>query len=188
MKILNGYLNLKKGTVLTIGNFDGIHKGHQKILKKNVEISKKYNLNSAVITFDPHPNEFFKKNKSPFKLTNKNTKIKEIKKMGINYLIFIKFTKDFTKLSPEKFIKKIIDLNPQFIVVGYNFRFGYKRKGNVNLLQKFSEKYSYKLEVISRVLNKNKKVINSTLIRKKIKTGHYNNVKDMLGRYWLLEG
>ncbi len=188
MKILNGYLNLKKGTVLTIGNFDGIHKGHQKILKKNVEISKKYNLNSAVITFDPHPNEFFKKNKSPFKLTNKNTKIKEIKKMGINYLIFIKFTKDFTKLSPEKFIKKIIDLNPQFIVVGYNFRFGYKRKGNVNLLQKFSEKYSYKLEVISRVLNKNKKVINSTLIRKKIKTGHYNNVKDMLGRNWLLEG
>ena len=188
MKILDGYLSLKKGAVLTIGNFDGIHKGHQKIIKKNVEISKKNNLKSVVITFDPHPKEFFNKNKSSFKLTKKNTKIDEIKKLGVDYLIFKKFNKNFAKLSPEEFIKKISILNQKFIVVGYNFCFGYKRKGNVNLLKKLSKKYLYKLKVISRVLNKNKKIINSTLIRKKIKTGDYNKVKDMLGRNWLLEG
>tara|TARA_B100000029_G_scaffold501619_2_gene575421 strand:+ start:2488 stop:3402 length:915 start_codon:yes stop_codon:yes gene_type:complete len=188
MKILDGYLSLKKGAVLTIGNFDGIHKGHQKIIKKNVEISKKNNLKSVVITFDPHPKEFFNKNKSSFKLTKKNTKIDEIKKLGVDYLIFKKFNKNFAKLSPEEFIKKISILNQKFIVVGYNFCFGYKRKGNVNLLKKLSKKYLYKLKVISRVLNKNKKTINSTLIRKKIKTGDYNKVKDMLGRNWLLEG
>ena len=108
MKILNGYSKIKKNnTVLTIGNFDGVHRGHQKIIKQTVKLSKKKNLKSVVITFKPHPSVFLKKNYKPFKLTSEETKIEEIKKLGIDYLTFLKFDKNFNKLSPESFVKKV---------------------------------------------------------------------------------
>ena len=188
MKILNGYSKIKKNTVLTIGNFDGVHKGHQKIIKQAVKISKDNNLKSVVITFKPHPIEFFKKNHKPFKLTNDFIKIEEIKKLGVDYLIFIKFDKNLNKLLPENFIKKLIKFRPKFIVVGYNFYFGYRRKGDTNLLEKLADKYLYTLKVVKPVVSKNKKVFNSTFIRKKLETGQYDVVKEMLGRNWLVEG
>jgi len=188
MKVLNGYSKIRQNTVLTIGNFDGIHKGHQKIIKQVVELSKKNNLKSAVITFRPHPNDFFKKNSKPFKLLSDTTKIEEIKKLGVDYLIFMKFDKNLNKLSPEGFIKKLITFKPKFIVVGYNFYFGYRRKGNVDFLKKLAKKYLYTLKVVKPVVGRNKTVFNSTFIRKKLESGKYNIVKEMLGRNWLLEG
>ena len=175
MKILNGYSKIiKENTVITIGNFDGIHKGHQKILKNIVKISKKNNLKSVVITFKPHPNEYFKKNYKPFKLTNEKTKIEEIRKLGIDYLILINFNKSLNLLSPENFVKKIINFKPKFIVVGYNFHFGYKRQGDISLLKKLSKKYLYNLKVINPVIGKSKKIFNSTYIRKQLELGKYD--------------
>ena len=188
MKVLNGYSKIKKNTVLTIGNFDGVHKGHQKIIKQAVKISKKEKLKSAVITFKPHPIEFFKKDTKPFRLTNDQTKIEQIKKLGVDYLIFMKFDKKLNKFSPENFVKKLIKFKPKFIVVGYNFHFGYKRKGDINLLKELSYKYSYTLNVIQPVISKNKTVFNSTFIRRKLEAGKYDTVKEMLGRNWSLEG
>ena len=189
MKILNGYSTIKKqNTVLTIGNFDGVHKGHQKIIKQIVKLSKKKNLKSVVITFKPHPSVFLKKNYKPFKLTSEETKIEEIKKLGIDYLIFLKFDKNFNKLSPENFVKKLVNFRPKFIVVGYNFRFGYMRKGNIDFLKKLATKYLYTLKVVKSVVGRNKRVFNSTFIRKKLESGKYDIVKEMLGRNWLLEG
>ena len=188
MKVLNGYSKIRQNTVLTIGNFDGIHKGHQKIIKQVVELSKKNNLKSAVITFRPHPNDFFKKNSKPFKLLSDTTKIEEIKKLGVDYLIFMKFDKNLNKLSPEGFIKKLIIFKPKFIVVGYNFYFGYRRKGNIDFLKELATKYLYTLKVIKPVIGRNKRVFNSTFIRKKLESGKYDIVKEMLGRNWLLEG
>ena len=189
MKILNGYSKVrKKNTVLTIGNFDGVHKGHQEIIKQTVKLSKKNNLKSVVITFKPHPNDFFKKDLKPFKLTNEETKIEEIKKLGVDYLIFMKFDKNLNKLLPENFVRKLINFRPKFIVVGYNFHFGYRRKGDVHLLKKLSKKYLYTLKIIKPVIGKNKRIFNSTFIRKKLESGQYNIAKEMLGRNWLLEG
>ena len=188
MKILNGYSKIKKNTVLTIGNFDGVHKGHQKIIKQIVKISRKKNLKSAVITFKPHSNDFLKKNCKPFKLTSEETKIEEIKKLGIDYLIFLKFDKNFNKLPPENFVKKLVSFRPKFIVVGYNFRFGFKRKGDLHLLKKLSKKYLYTLKIIKPVINSNKITFNSTFIRKNLELGKYDIAKKMLGRNWLLEG
>ena len=169
MKILNGYSIIKKqNTVLTIGNFDGVHRGHQKIIKQIVKLSKKKNLKSVVITFKPHPSVFLKKNYKPFKLTSEETKIEEIKKLGIDYLIFLKFDKNFNKLSPENFVKKLVNFRPKFIVVGYNFRFGFKRKGDVHLLKKLSRKYLYTLKIIKPVISSNKITFNSTFIRKNL--------------------
>ena len=188
MKILNGYSKVgNKNTVLTIGNFDGVHKGHQEIIKQTVKLSKKNNLKSVVITFKPHPNDFFKKGSKPFKLTNEETKIEEIKKLGVDYLIFMKFDKNLNKLSPEGFIKKLITFKPKFIVVGYNFYFGYRRKGNINFLKELAKKYLYTLKVVKPVVGRNKRALNSTFIRKKLESGKYNIVKEMLGRNWLLE-
>ena len=189
MKILNGYSIIKKqNTVLTIGNFDGVHRGHQKIIKQIVKLSKKKNLKSVVITFKPHPSVFLKKNYKPFKLTSEETKIEEIKKLGIDYLIFLKFDKNFNKLSPENFVKKLVSFRPKFIVVGYNFRFGFKREGDVHLLKKLSKKYLYTLKIIKPVISSNKITFNSTFIRKNLELGKYDIAKKMLGRNWLLEG
>ena len=189
MKILYGYSTIKKqNTVLTIGNFDGVHRGHQKIIKQIVKLSKKKNLKSAVITFKPHPNEFLNINCKPFKLTSEETKIEEIKKLGIDYLIFLKFDKTFNKLSPENFVKKLVNFRPKLIIVGYNFRFGFKRKGDVRLLKKLSNKYLYTLKIIKPVINSNKITFNSTFIRKNLELGKYDIAKNMLGRNWLLEG
>ena len=188
MKILNGYSKIKKNTVLTIGNFDGVHKGHQKIIKQIVKLSRKKNLKSVVITFKPHPNDFLKKNCKPFKLTSEGAKIEEIKKLGIDYLTFLKFNKNFNKLPPENFVKKLVSFRPKFIVVGYNFRFGFKREGDVYLLKKLSKKYLYTLKVIKPVISSNKITFNSTFIRKNLELGKYDIAKKMLGRNWLLEG
>ena len=188
MKILNGYSKIKKFTVLTIGNFDGVHKGHQKIIKQTVKLAKKKNLNSVVITFKPHPNDFLKKNCKPFKLTSEETKTEEIKKLGIDYLTFLKFDKNFNRLTPENFIKKLVNFKPKVIVVGYNFHFGFKRRGNVNLLKELSKKYLYTLKIIKPVTSSNKILFNSTFIRKSLELGKYDIAKKMLGRNWLLEG
>ena len=188
MKILNGYSKIKKFTVLTIGNFDGVHKGHQKIIKQTVKLAKKKNLNSVVITFKPHPNDFLKKNCKPFKLTSEETKTEEIKKLGIDYLTFLKFDKNFNRLTPENFIKKLVNFKPKVIVVGYNFHFGFKRRGNVNLLKELSKKYFYTLKIIKPVTSSNKIIFNSTFIRKSLELGKYDIAKKMLGRNWLLEG
>ena len=141
-----------------------------------------------MITFKPHPNEFLNKNCKPFKLTSEETKIEEIKKLGIDYLIFLKFDKTFNKLSPENFVKKLVNFRPKLIIVGYNFRFGFKRKGDVRLLKKLSNKYLYTLKIIKPVINSNKITFNSTFIRKNLELGKYDIAKNMLGRNWLLEG
>ena len=188
MKILNGYSKIKKNTVLTIGNFDGVHKGHQKIIKQTIKLSKEKNLKSVVITFKPHPNDFLKKKSKPFKLTNDETKIEEIKKLGTDYLVFFKFNKNFNKLSPKNFIKKLVNFRPKFIIVGYNFRFGFKREGDIHFLKKLSKKYLYTLKVVKPIISSKKITFNSTLIRKNLELGKYNIAKKMLGRNWLLEG
>jgi len=188
MKILNGYSKIKKNTVLTIGNFDGVHKGHQKIIKQTIKLSKEKNLKSVVITFKPHPNDFLKKKSKPFKLTNDETKIEEIKKLGTDYLVFFKFNKNFNKLSPKNFIKKLVNFRPKFIIVGYNFRFGFKREGDIHFLKKLSKKYLYTLKVVKPIISSKKITFNSTLIRKNLELGKYNIAKKMLGRNWLLDG
>ena len=193
MKIFNSLHQINKDfkkNSIAIGNFDGVHKGHQKIIKECIKISKKKELNSAIITFKPHPRYFFNKKCKPFKLTSTKTKISEIEKLSPDYLIFLNFNQFLYHLSPEEFIKKILikRFKTKHIVAGYNFRFGYKRKGNVQLLNKLSKKYYYNLSIIKPIISKNGKIYNSSIIRKNLESGHYNKVKEMLGRTWKIDG
>ena len=145
MKIFNNFIISKKykKSSLAIGNFDGVHKGHQKVFK----YAKKNKLKFGILTFSPLPIMFFNKNIKNFRITSEDEKFRLLKKYGVDFVVNIKFNKNFSKITAENFIKNIIykKINPKRIFVSNNFKFGSKRKGNVNLLKRFEKKYDYKL-------------------------------------------
>jgi len=177
-----------KGNALAIGNFDGVHKGHQKVFKKAKKLAKKSKIKFGVLTFDPLPVMFFNKSISNYKLTSKEQKFKLFKKYGVDFVVSIKFNKKFSKINAEKFVKNIIykKINPNLIFVSNNFKFGNKRKGNVNLLKKLSKKYEYKLKKVSPL--KYGGTISSTRIRKSLQKGNLGQANKLLSRTWFIEG
>jgi len=188
------YKNLKirenhKNSVIAIGNFDGLHLGHQKVLNQAKVKAKKNNLKFGVITFEPIPTMFFNKNIKQHRINSIEQKIYYLKKFRLDFLIIIKFNKSFSNISADNFIKKILvnKLKSKYIFVSRNFRFGKKRNGNKNTLEKFEKKYFYKT-IITTPYKKNKKIISSSLIRKKITKGKVENVESLLGRSWSIEG
>ena len=191
MKIFNdkNILTKYRGSALAIGNFDGVHLGHQKVFKNAKRIAKKDGIKFGVLTFDPLPVMFFNKKIINHKLISENQKLKLFKKYGIDFVIRIRFNKNFSKIKATEFIKDIIykKINPKLIFVSNNFKFGNKRKGNVNLLKKFSKKYSFKLIKIFPY-NYNKKIISSTRIRKCLRNGNLNLANKLLSRTWSIDG
>ena len=133
-----------KGSIILIGNFDGVHLGHQKLFKLAQSYKKKYKLKIGVINFDPMPKMFFNKSLKNFKLSNKNQKINLLKKLNVDFIITKKFDKIFSKKKSINFIKVILSqkLKTKFLFVSNNFRFGNKREGNVNLLIKNENIYN----------------------------------------------
>src|SRR3989338_11479507 len=140
MNVISGVLSLKKNlsnTVITIGNFDGLHLGHRKILKTVLEEAKKNKGQSVVFTLHPHPSEVLTPHKSLPKINTLEEKITLIESQGIDTLILEPFTQQLSEKTPGKFFNDILlkKLHPQVIVVGHDFHFGHKRKGNMRLLQ-----------------------------------------------------
>ena len=185
-------LNIKKShqnSVIAIGNFDGIHLGHQKVLNQAKLKAKKENLKFGVITFEPMPTMFFNKNIEHHRINLIQQKIYYLKKIKLDFLIIINFNKLFSNIGPENFIKKILvnKLKSRFIFVSRNFKFGKNRSGNINTLKKIEKKYSFKT-VITTPYHKNKKIISSSLIRKNISQGNIRNVQKFLGRPWSIKG
>mgnify|MGYP001307111579 CR=1 FL=1 len=191
MKIFKSTSILKKyrSSALAIGNFDGIHKGHQKVFKKTKNFAKKNRIKFGVLTFSPLPVMFFNKKIKNFRLVSEYQKLKLLKRYGVNFVININFNKSFSKIEAQDFIKKIIykKINPKLLVVSHNFKFGSKRKGNVNLLKKFSNKFGYRLLNIN-AYKYNKKIVSSTSIRKCLKKGKIDLANKLLSRTWFIDG
>ena len=141
IKIYNSFKIDKnyKNSVILVGNFDGMHYGHQKLFKEAKKYKKKFKLKIGVVTFDPAPKMFFNKKIKNYRLSNFDQKLNYFKKFGVDFLINKKFDKKFSRINCHKFIKKILSkqLKVKYIFVSNNFRFGYKREGDVKLL-KFS--------------------------------------------------
>ena len=176
---------------LAIGNFDGVHVGHQKIIKELVNESKKKNIKSAILCFSPHPRQFFTKNYDDFNIINENTKIELFKKLNVDYYIIFKFDSSLASLNPEQFVKNILfdKLKIINLTVGYDFKFGKNRKGNITLLKKLSSKYNFKISIINQVKNlKTSEVYSSSLIRQNIKNGNFEKVSLILNRNWSIRG
>lgn len=178
-----------KGSAIAIGNFDGVHKGHQIVFKQANKYAQKNKIKFGVLTFTPLPVMFFKRNIKNYRIVSENQKIQLLKKYGVDFVINIKFNKIFSQITAEKFIKKIIfeRINPRLIFVSNNFRFGNKRKGNVNLLKKFSKKYNYQL-INTKALKHKGKMVSSTLIRKSLQNGYLDLANILLSRAWFIEG
>jgi len=187
MKIFNNFIISKKykKSSLAIGNFDGVHKGHQKVFK----YAKKTKLKFGILTFAPLPVMFFNKKIRNYRLASEEEKFRLLKKFSTDFVVNIKFNKTFSRVTAENFIKNIIykKLRPKRIFVSNNFRFGNKRKGNVNLLKRFEKKYDYKLFKIGPDKYK-KKIISSTKIRKLLQKGNIDLANKLLSRTWFIEG
>ena len=176
---------------LCIGNFDGIHLGHQHVIKKIIKNSQSNNLKSAIMTFVPHPKIYFKKTDGNFNIITSSHKKNFLKSLGVQNYIEYKFNKTLSNLDAVDFIEKILvkQLSVKKIVVGKDFRFGKDRKGNTALLKKLSSKYKYKLSIIGHVKNKKTNLkFSSSIIRKNINEGSFEKVSQALGRHWFMEG
>ena len=175
--------------VIAIGNFDGIHLGHQKVINDAKKKAKKNRLPFGLMTFEPVPVMFFNKKIKNHRINSLEQKKDQLKKLKLNFLIIIKFNKKFSSLSPEEFIKKIIHkkTNCRFLYVSKNFKFGFKRKGNIETLKKYEKQYDFK-NVIVKPFKVKKKTISSTFIRKKIRKGHIEEVNKLLNRNWSIKG
>jgi len=191
MKTYNN-LNLNRkhhSGVIAIGNFDGIHLGHQKIINDAKKKAKKNKLPIGLITFEPVPVMFFNKKIKNHRISSLEQKKDQLKKLKLDFLIIIKFNKNFSSLSAEEFIKKIIykKTSCRFLYVSKNFRFGFKRKGNIKTLKKYEKQYKFK-NIIVKPLKVKRKIISSTLIRKKIRKGQIEEVNKLLNRNWSIKG
>jgi len=178
-----------KRSAIAIGNFDGVHKGHQKVFQKTKKFSKKNKIKFGILTFTPLPVMFFNKKIKNYRLVSENQKLKLFEKYGVDFIINIKFNRNFSKIHAETFVEKIIykKINPQFISVSNNFRFGRKREGDVNLLKKFSYKYDYRLLNI-RAFKYKGIIVSSTRIRKSLQNGKIHLANELLSRTWFVDG
>ena len=180
---------LHRGSIILIGNFDGLHLGHQKLFQLAQSYKKKYNLKIGVVNFDPMPKMFFNKKLKNFRLSNIDQKIKLLSNLKVDFVITKKFDKKFSKTKALNFISQILNkkLSSKFIFVSNNFRFGNKREGNVKLLKKYEQLYNYKV-VKPEPLIQSKKIVSSSLIRNLLEKGLLSKANNLLKRNWTIQG
>ncbi len=181
--------NYHKNSIILIGNFDGLHLGHQKLFKLALSYKKKYNSKIGVINFDPMPKMYFNNSLKNFKISSVNQKLELLKSLKVDFIITKKFDRNFSKIKSIKFIKEILykKLNCKFIFVSSNFRFGNKREGDVKLLMQNEIHYNYKV-IKPKPLLKSKKIVSSTIIRNLLENGNLNKANKFLGREWTIDG
>ena len=181
--------NRYKNSIILIGNFDGVHRGHQKLFSLAKKYKKRYSSKIGVLTFEPMPKMFFNNNLNNFRISSLQQKIDKLKDLNVDFLIIKKFDQKFSKIKSLAFIKEILGkkLKPKFIFVSNNFRFGNKREGNVRQLIKFERMCGYKV-VKPQPLLTNKKIASSSLVRKLLKKGKLEKANKILNRNWSIVG
>ena len=191
IKLYNNFdiQNIHKKSIILIGNFDGLHLGHQKLFYLAKKYKKKFSLKVGVLTFEPMPKMYFNKKIKNFRISNKKQKIYLLNKFNVDFVIIKKFNKKFSKIKSIDFIKEILSkkLNARFIFVSNNFRFGNKREGDVRQLIKYEHQCNYKIIKPKPLLIK-KKVVSSTLIRNYLQKGKLDKINKLLNREWSIEG
>jgi riboflavin kinase / FMN adenylyltransferase len=181
-------INHKKSIIL-IGNFDGVHIGHQKLFKLAKLYKKKYKLKIGVINFDPMPKMFFNKSLKNFRLSSIDQKLNLLNNLGVDFIVTKKFDKKFSKTKSINFIKNILSnkLKAKFIFVSNNFRFGNKREGDVKFLIQNEKKYNYQV-INPKPFLINKKIVSSSLIRSYLEKGFLKKANRLLNRKWSING
>lgn len=175
--------------IITMGTFDGVHQGHVQLFNKMKEEAKRVQGTSIVITFNPHPRQFLEPNSGVLLLTPLAQKINYILHAGIDHVVVVPFNKAFASLSAQAYVEAFIweQFHPHTIIIGYDHHFGHDRKGNIDLLKSYKEKYPFQLiEIPASQLNNI--AISSTKLRKALSEGDLNTAFEMTHRYYKLEG
>ncbi|MXP51124.1 bifunctional riboflavin kinase/FAD synthetase [Pantoea sp. SoEX] len=194
MNIIRGIHNIKQhhhGCVLTIGNFDGVHRGHQSLLFKLREKAIKYDLPIMVMLFEPQTLELFLGKNAPARLTSFRQKLKYLSQYGVNTVLCVRFNQNFSMMSPNNFIYNLLvnKLGIKYLSIGNDFRFGYKGKGDIYLLKKASIKYNFKINIIDNLYDyDSNERISSTSIRNALAKNNLILAKSMLGRPFIISG
>ena len=170
------------GSVVAIGNFDGVHIGHQSLIKLIIERAKSKNSNSGILSFEPHPREFFDKHKQSFKIMNTESRRKKLSKTGLDFIIELPFNKSVANMEPSTFIEDILHrkFGITHIIIGQDFKFGKARSGNADTLKRLGKTFGIKVEIFEIKKNRNLN-ISSSRIRDLIKTGEVETANDLLG-------
>lgn len=178
-----------KKVVLTIGNFDGIHLGHQAIFKKMEKEKCRIDGQTVVLTFEPHPVKFLSPGKEPLLLTPFHEKMELLEKFGIDIAVCVPFTKEFSNISAENFIKNILyrDLKVSSIFIGEDFSFGRYKKGSCDLLRKYCNELGFSVNVVD-IISLDGIVASSTNIRKFLLQGNVETANKLLGRPYSIRG
>jgi riboflavin kinase / FMN adenylyltransferase len=192
MKIYHHIHEFKRlsNAIVTIGSFDGVHKGHQKILQRLVELAQDTKGETVVMTFWPHPRAVLSPERNDLKLLSTiEEKTELLSRYGIDHLLIIPFSKEFSEISPEDFISSILinTIGTKKLVVGYDHRFGKDRAGDFELLEDKSKEYNFEVEEISREDVKNIGV-SSSIIREALLKGDIKTATEYLGRPYELSG
>lgn len=185
---LSGFLK-QQNTVITVGSFDGLHKGHYKIIDKLIDVSKKENGTSVLLTFNPHPREVVSKTFDFKILTTLDEKINLLEKTGLDHLVIQKFTGEFSQMTSDEFIKKILvdGIGASHIVVGHDHKFGKDRLGDEDKLRELGKMYSFDVTAVpAETLNG--EIISSTKIRNSLSTGDVDTAAQLLGRNYSFTG
>jgi len=174
---------------IALGVFDGVHLGHQKLIKLTVDKARKNDGISMVATFDPHPDKIINPESNVFLLTTLEERINLIKELGVDVFLVIKFTKTMSKIPPEDFISKILvdSLLVKELFVGFNYKFGFQGKGNTDILTKYSKFYNFKTNIL-KPITVNNTIISSTRIKDYIKSGEIEKAKKLLGHDITISG
>ena len=177
-----------KNSIILIGNFDGVHIGHQKLFKLAKKYQKKFKLKIGVVTFEPMPKMYFNKKLKNFRISNLIQKKFLMQKLGADFIITKKFDKNFSKIKYFSFIRNILykKMQPKYIFVSNNFRFGNKREGNVRKLTQSEKFFCYKI-IKPKPLISNKKIVSSSFIRKLLSNGNLTYANKLLRRNWSIE-
>lgn len=184
---LKNLIGLKEEVVATIGQFDGLHLAHLKLVEKTMQVAKKRNLKTAIFTFNPHPNFVLKKDLSNTYVTPFQQKVKLLEELGFDYLVLIEFDENIAKMSSLNFVNKIlVDNKVRVAVVGFDFRFGDSGSGKALDIAKLSNNMIETI-IIDEIKYNNEK-IGTSLIKKLLKNGFVSDVKTIMGRFYKIVG
>jgi riboflavin kinase/FMN adenylyltransferase len=176
-------------TVLTIGNFDGVHLGHREILRRVVECAKKTVCLTGAVTFDPHPLKILRPADAPAQLSTLQQRLLEMDRLGVEAVLVLPFTLEIAKLSPEDFVRTILveTMRVSTVFVGENFRFGNRAAGNVKALRELGQRFGYGVEIVEPVVLRGE-IVSSTAVRVAVAEGRVGSARQLLGRPFALTG
>jgi riboflavin kinase/FMN adenylyltransferase len=183
------YASSKRGSVLAIGNFDGIHLGHQAILRAAVERAAKTSDVATALTFDPSPRKVLRPESAPVRVSTNAQRMAWFGTVGLEAAVVLPFTLDLARLAPREFVEQILvrGLHVRAVLVGENFRFGHKQAGDVALLRELGAHHGFAVEIIPPVAQDGE-IVSSTAIRREIATGNVGHAARLLGRPFVLSG